>query len=101
MNRIVRGNAAERMAWAYGHADNRTIREVYRNPSPAKVAAYEEIIHYASSQGYYDFRIMTHNSFAYTLGYRKGRELVVETKENRYIVPLTTTTLLHYVNGDF
>lgn len=104
MVRTIRGEKAERFAYLYGKAlqENRcSLWDCYRNPSTAKVASFNEIRDYALQNGYRNVRIVTFNSFQYTVGYRNDKELIIETANNIYRIPIETTTILHYVNGDF
>ena len=104
MYRTIRGEKAERFAYLYGKAvkENQIdLWSVYRNPSRAKVASYNEIVEFARDNGYRGVRVVTFNSFQFTVGYRNSKELIIETANNTYRIPIETTTILHYVNGDF
>lgn len=104
MYRVLKGSKAEKVAYLYGLAVKNNqidLYSVYKSPSTAKISAYNEIVAFANAHGYRDVRIISYNSFHYTVGYRNGRELIVETANYIYKIPINTLTILHYVNADF
>ena len=48
----------------------RNLNDVYHNASSAKLRAYEYCIHLCSELDGYDFRILSHNSMTFTVGFR-------------------------------
>lgn len=104
MERTIKGNAAEKFAYAYGKAitsGKTMLYDYYKNPSQRKVSIDERIMRRALDKGYFGYAVIGGNAFNFTVAYRNDYELVVDTKENRYHIPISTDTILHYVNGDF
>lgn len=104
MERTIKGKAAEKFAYAYGKATmsgKTELHDYYKNPSERKVNASNRIKQYATNNGYYGYAVIGGNAFNFTVAYRNNAELVVETKENTYHIPISTYTILHYVQGDF
>lgn len=104
MERIIKGGVAEKFAYAYGKAiksGKTELHDYYNNPSERKVNINNRIREHANSRGYTGYAVIGGNSFNFTVAYRNYDELVVETKENTYHIPISTYTILHYVQGDF
>ncbi len=104
MTKILRGVAAEAWAYKYGKAikeDRFDLWSWYKNPSHAKVYEYNDLVSYAIDNGYYGVRVVSANSFVFTVGYRNSKELVIETALNRYIIPIDTMIIKHFVDADF
>lgn len=104
MERNIKGRAAEKFAHAYGKAitsGKTTLYDYYKNPSRRKVSIDERIMRRALDNGYFGYAVIGGSNFKFTVAYRNDYELVVETKENIYHIPISTDTILHYVNGDF
>ena len=71
---------------------SRCVDDVYVRPSTAKRRAELDIINYLVGQNGYGYRVMSHNSQMFTVGYiirnEKGKCFVYETAYNQYVLPL-------------
>ena len=71
---------------------SRCVKDVYARPSTAKRRAEQEIINYLVDQNGYGYRVMSHNSQMFTVGYiirnDEGKLFVYETAQHRYYLPL-------------
>lgn len=101
--KIVTGAAAERFAYAYGKSTAAELWQVYDRCSDAKREAFDRIRRRVYNDDFRDLRIISHNSFSYSVGYidLARNILYAETRDNLYAIPLDTFTLLHYVRGEF
>lgn len=99
--KIIRGSKAEYFAYRYGKSNAGELRDVYANYSLSKERSFENIKHATRLNGYYDLRIVSANSFQYTVGYRDAKTLYIETRNTIYCIPIETLTIKHFVEGDF
>ena len=71
---------------------SRCVKDVYAKPSINKRRTEQEIINYLVDQNGYGYRVMSHNSQMFTVGYiirnEKGKCFVYETAYNQYVLPL-------------
>ena len=71
---------------------SRCVDDVYARPSTAKRRAELNIINYLVDQNGYGYRVMSHNSQMFTVGYiiqnDEGKLFVYETAKHRYYLPL-------------
>ena len=78
----------------YLRTPSRCVNDVYARPSTAKRRAELNIIDYLVDQNGYGYRVMSHNSQMFTVGYiiqnEKGKCFVYETAYNRYVLQLDT-----------
>ena len=76
----------------YLKTPSRCVNDVYARPSTAKRRAEQNIINYLVDQGGYGYRVMSHNSQMFTVGYiirnGKGKFFVYETAYNQYVLQL-------------
>ena len=76
----------------YLKTPSRCIKDVYAKPSISKRRAELDIINYLAAQNGYGYRVMSHNSSFFTVGYiirnEKGKFFVYETAYNQYIMPI-------------
>ena len=76
----------------YLKTPSRCVKDVYANPSISKRRAELDIINYLVGQNGYGYRVMSHNSQMFTVGYiirnGKGKWFVYETAYNQYVLPL-------------
>ena len=68
------------------------VNDVYVRPSVYKERAERNILDYMIDQDGYGYRVMSHNSQMFTVGYiiqnDEGKLFVYETAQNRYYLPL-------------
>ena len=71
---------------------SRCVKDVYARPSANKIRAEYRIIDYLVDQNGYGYRVMSHNSRMFTVGYiiqnDEGKLFVYETAQHRYYLPL-------------
>ena len=71
---------------------SRCVKDVYARPSANKIRAEYLIIYYLVDQNGYGYRVMSHNSQMFTVGYiiqnDEGKLFVYETAQHRYYLPL-------------
>ena len=76
----------------YLSTPSRSVKDVYARPSTNKIRAEYRIIDYLVDQNGYGYRVMSHNSQMFTVGYiirnDEGKLFVYETAQNRYYLPL-------------
>ena len=70
----------------------RHVSDVYGWPSINKMMAELDIIVYMLDQDGYGYRVMSHNTRFFTVGYiirnGKGKLFVYETAQHRYFLPI-------------
>lgn len=85
---FIKGKKADYFRSRFSHAKEKTIHEVYANPSRDKIRAYEQCREKCYSQYGYDFRIISHNCNYFTAAWLTGvydkNILHVETAYNSY-----------------
>ena len=71
---------------------SRCVNDVYARPSIAKRRAEREIINYLVDQDGYGYRVISHNTSFFTVGYiirnDEGKLFVYETAQHRYYLPI-------------
>ena len=71
---------------------SRCVEDVYARPSIAKRRAERDILDYMLDQDGYGYRVMSHNSQMFTVGYiirnDEGKLFVYETAQHRYYLPI-------------
>ena len=76
----------------YLKTPNRYVNDVYGRPSRNKLRAENNILEYILDQDGYGYRVMSHNSQMFTVGYiirnEKGKCFVYETAYNQYVLPI-------------
>ena len=76
----------------YLKAPIRYVKDVYVRPSVYKERAEGNILAYMLNNDGYGYRVMSHNSQMFTVGYiirnEKGKCFVYETAYNQYVLPL-------------
>lgn len=76
----------------YNKATKKWLHECYKKPSNAKQIADMFVRECYENNGGYDFRIISHNTFAFTVGYKmiKGDNeyLVIHTYRNTKVIKL-------------
>ena len=70
----------------------RHVNDVYARPSIYKERAERNILGYMLNNNGYGYRVMSHNSQMFTVGYiirnDEGKLFVYETAQHRYYLPL-------------
>ena len=70
----------------------RYVADVYARPSVNKCIAERNILNYMMNNDGYGYRVMSHNSQMFTVGYiirnEKGKYFVYETAYNQYVLPI-------------
>ena len=70
----------------------RYVTDVYARPTLNKLRSENNIIEYILDQDGYGYRVMSHNSQMFTVGYiirnEKGKCFVYETAYNQYVLQL-------------
>ena len=90
--RTIKGKARDRYVNAYAMSCIDSLYACYSKPSKAKIAAHGEYWEKMHQEHGYDFRIISHNTYAYTCGWLMEDPetgvimLRVETPENSYIM---------------
>ena len=78
----------------YLKAPLRYVADVYARPSVNKCIAERDILAYMLDQDGYGYRVMSHNSQMFTVGYiiqnDEGKLFVYETAQHRYYLPIDT-----------
>ena len=76
----------------YIKAPIRYVTDVYVRPSVNKCIAERNILDYMLFNDGYGYRVMSHNTQMFTVGYiihnEKGKCFVYETAQNRYYLPI-------------
>ena len=76
----------------YLKAPIRYVNDVYVRPSVYKERAERNILSYMLNNDGYGYRVMSHNSSFFTVGYiirnEKGKCFVYETAYNQYVLPI-------------
>ena len=76
----------------YLRTPSRCVKDVYARPSTNKIRAEYHIIEYLVDQNGYGYRVMSHNSSFFTVGYiiqnDEGKLFVYETAKHRYYLPI-------------
>ena len=71
---------------------SRCVKDVYTRPSVNKIRAEYRIIEYLVDQDGYGYRVMSHNSRMFTVGYiirnDEGKLFVYETAQHRFYLPI-------------
>ena len=71
---------------------SRRVEDVYKRPSTAKRIAEVNIINYLVNHVGYGYRVMSHNTSFFTVGYiirnGNGKFFVYETAQHRYFLPI-------------
>lgn len=62
------------------------IRDVYDNPSPAKVFSFNECRAMCEREGGWGFHICSHNTFSYSVAWATPDGMRIETANNSYLV---------------
>ena len=70
----------------------RYVADVYVRPSVNNCIAERNILNYMMNNDGYGYRVMSHNSQMFTVGYiirnEKGKYFVYETAYNQYVLPI-------------
>ena len=70
----------------------RYVADVYARPSVNKCIAERNILNFMMNNDGYGYRVMSHNSQMFTVGYiirnEKGKCFVYETAYNQYVLPI-------------
>ena len=70
----------------------RYVTDVYARPSRNKLRVENSIFEYVLDQDGYGYRVMSHNSQMFTVGYiiqnDEGKLFVYETAQHRYYLPI-------------
>lgn len=70
----------------------RYVADVYARPSVNKCIAERNILNYMMNNDGYGYRVMSHNSQMFTVGYiirnENGKCFVYETAYNQYVLPI-------------
>ena len=76
----------------YLRTPSRCVKDVYARPSINKIRAEYQIIDYLVDQDGYGYRVMSHSSQMFTVGYiirnDEGKLFVYETAQYRYYLPI-------------
>ena len=76
----------------YLKAPRQRVYDVYAKPSANKLRAERNILDYMLDQDGYGYRVMSHNTRMFTVGYiirnDEGKLFVYETAQHRYYLPI-------------
>ena len=87
MKRIKESSKAGRQyLYMYEHAKATSIRQLYNQPSRAKVWAEEECLQEMVQEHGEGYKILSYNIFKFTAAWRTPEGLRVETAENSYLI---------------
>lgn len=83
-----KANKKQCIGWvqSYLRSDAKELWQVYGSFSNAKARSYEAIKSRMFHDGGRDLRILSHNCNVYVCGYQLGDDLVVDTRDNTYVV---------------
>ena len=77
----------QRIVQNYTSLSNRGLLDVYGNPSTQKQMAYSTILHEMKVKQGYDLRVLSYNTFMFTVAYcyinDKGQEILVYHTPNK------------------
>lgn len=78
---------AERYINAYNRSDIFTLREAYANPSTEKTRADYNCRMMMQSEGGHGYKIISYNTFQFTVAWIAGDALGIETACNSFVIP--------------
>lgn len=82
----------KKMIERYNNATKRWLHECYKKPSKAKEIADMFVRECCENNGGYDFRIISYNTFTFTVGYKMVKDdseyLVIHTFRNTKVIKL-------------
>ena len=78
---------AERYIDAYNRSSIFTLREAYANPSTEKTRADYNCRMMMQSEGGHGYKIISYNTFQFSVAWIAGNALRVETACNSFVIP--------------
>lgn len=78
---------AERYINAYNRSSIFTLREAYGNPSPEKTRAEYNCRMMMQSEGGHGYKIISYNTFQFSVAWISGNSLRIETACNSFVIP--------------
>ena len=72
---------------AYNRSDIFSLREAYANPSTAKTNADYSCRMMMQSEGGHGYKIISYNTFQFSVAWISGNSLRIETACNSFIIP--------------
>ena len=72
---------------AYNRSDIFSIREAYANPSTAKTNADYSCRMMMQSEGGHGYKIISYNTFQFSVAWISGNSLRIETACNSFVIP--------------
>ena len=81
---------AERYINAYNRSSIFTLREAYANPSTEKTRADYNCRMMMQSEGGHGYKIISYNTFQFSVAWIAGDSLRIETYANSFVIPEAT-----------
>ena len=78
---------AERYINAYNRSSIFTLREAYANPSTDKTRADYNCRMMMENEGGYGYKIISYNTFQFSVAWISGNSLRIETACNSFVIP--------------
>lgn len=78
---------AERYINAYNRSSTFTLREAYANPSTEKTRADYSCRMMMQSEGGHGYKIISYNTFQFSVAWIAGNALRIETACNSFVIP--------------
>ena len=78
---------AERYINAYNRSSMYDLREAYANPSTAKTRADYECRMMMQEEGGHGYKIISYNTFQFSVAWISGNSLRIETACNSFVIP--------------
>ena len=78
---------AERYINAYNRSDIYSLNQAYANPSTAKTRADYNCRMMMQSKGGHGYKIISYNTFQFSVAWIAGNALRVETFANSFVIP--------------
>ena len=72
---------------AYNSSDIFSLREAYANPSTAKTRADYNCRMMMQSEGGHGYKIISYNTFQFSVAWISGNSLRIETACNSFVIP--------------
>lgn len=80
--------AGKRYVQMYKISDNKCVRDVYANPSPAKIKADNIRFNIMYREGGRGYKVISSNTFTFTVAWMSSQGLRVETPTSSILVTL-------------
>ena len=72
---------------AYNRSDISSLREAYANPSTEKTRADYNCRMMMQSEGGHGYKIISYNTFQFSVAWIAGDSLRIETAKNSFVIP--------------